>query len=187
MTDSFTQRLRSIRQQRTEESARHSPERSEEVLRRSEVTARCFAFRERVQDIIENFIERFRGEVSGFEVSKGFYESKYSISISADQLMVDARGEPDKFFSRVTFLLAPCATTETLELVCKQTVRNRDLETDKVVASFAAGEIAPFAAFVERQFLRFAEAYFTADGTRPIETTDSPSPARHPSRESEPV
>ncbi|MFO0982237.1 MAG: hypothetical protein U1E76_10960 [Planctomycetota bacterium] len=171
MNSDFSKRLQDIREAKKRQPAPKQPSAKnlKDLIRETNLTEKCFAYREQVQKIIEECIDRFLGEAPSFTKSKGFYEGKYCISIMADELLVDRHGEMDKHFSRISFLLDPCGEEETFMVQCKKTVRQRDLETSRFSQSFLITDMKEVRQFVEGQFFEFAESYFTPSGLSPVE------------------
>jgi hypothetical protein len=108
-------------------------------------------------------------ELPSFTRSKSFFEGKYKIEFSNDDLRVGGEGSLDKFFSRITFLLDIPSDSEVMHVRCKKIVLNQDLESTTTTVPFEDEALDPFRKFSEEQFFQFADAYFTA-------SPDSPSP-----------
>jgi len=181
MSSDFAKKLNEIRETKRNQPVPKKSTGGKDILKATSLTEKCFAYRERVQGIIEEFIDRFLAELPAFGRSKGFYEGKYCIAVMADELLVDRQGGMDKYFSRISFLLDPCGEEETFMVQCKRTVRERDLETSRFSQSFLITDMSDVHKFIEQQFLEFAEAYFTPSGLHPIEM-----PAEMPATPEEP-
>ena len=63
-------------------------------------------------------------------------------------------------FSRLTIFMALDTEAGQATLECRRTVRNRDLESDRVTVSMTAESLTGLEARIETWFLEFAEAYF---------------------------
>ena len=75
------------------------------------------------------------------------------------QVQRDAAGGRSSF-SRLTIFMALDTESGQATLECRRTVRNRDLESDRVTVPMTAEGSASLDARIEAWFLEFAEAYF---------------------------
>jgi len=173
MINQFKARLKQIRdasERRTEASQKA---RSSEDMQRAQKTFQGFEFREKVEAIIEELAEGFSGEAGGFELSRGFYESKYMLALRLDERLTSGDGDKGNYFSRIVFLLDPHIADDAFEVECRKTIRNRDLETTTHAAHMVTDDLTSIAGFLEDQFVAFAEGYFGGmDAKRP---TPAPS------------
>lgn len=173
MVTDFQERLRQIREAKDRESqAKRARESAAETDRYQRLEMR-FDRREKIEKIIEEFSDTFMAEVPTFERSKSFFEGKYKIEVSSDELALDPGSRVVKQFSRVTFLLDPrpevVKATDSIQIRCKKTVRNRDLESTALVVDASEESLDLVRQFVQEQFFGFAAEYFS--GTRPTSTT----------------
>lgn len=160
MINQFKARLKQIRdasERRTEASQKA---RSSEDMQRSQKTFQGFEFREKVEAVIEELAEGFSGEAGGFELSRGFYESKYMLALRLDERLTSEDGDKGSYFSRIVFLLDPHIADDSFEVECRKTIRNRDIETTSHAAHMVTDDLASIAGFLEDQFVAFAEGYF---------------------------
>jgi len=160
MSSRFKDKLRQIRDAGARRSEISHKTRTEEDLQRSRETVKAFEFREGIEAIIEDMVTNFQAEAPGFVLTRGFYEGKYMLALRLDEKLLDEKGEPDSYYSRLMFLLAPESTSHVFSVQCRKTIRNRDLETVGHVAPMESTEMASFSEFIEEQFIAFAEGYF---------------------------
>jgi len=169
MVTDFQDKLRKIRESRTRESQEKREASSvADVEHFSRVESRLLR-REEIERTIAEYGEKFIAEVPSFTRSKSFFEGKYKIEFSCEDLRIAAEGAVGKFFSRITFLLDIQTETDLIHVRCKKTVFNKDLESTTTTIAVADPEITDFRNFTEEQFFHFADAYFTA-------SPDAPSP-----------
>ena len=170
---SFRDRLKEIRTAKEEEARSRTPLTDEE-LGINDGTEACLDARNQITRHIEGLMNDFIAETPHFGINRGFFEGKYSISMTADELGVDNRGDPAKVFSRINFLLAPCTSDATIEIISKITVRNRDLPKATTSGDLTSeSHMAVLLSFVEKDLIRFAEQYFSGRvaSTLPVETS----------------
>ena len=160
MSSAFKDKLKKIRDASAKRSEIHLRLRSEEDLIRSQRTVHAFEFREGVEAVIEEFTKNFQAEAPGFVLTRGFFEGKYMLALRLDEELVNGEGRTGKYFSRLLFLMDPHPDDDSFVMQCKKTIRNRDLESDSHAGKMTPEGQAEFAAFIEAQFLAFAERYF---------------------------
>ena len=160
----FRDKLKEIRTDQERRAKERVPLTDEELGLKDGVES-CLAARDEVTRQVEDLMEDFIRETAGFSIRRGFFEGKYSISLYCDELCKDYRGEVDKCFSRITFLLAPCTTDNSFEVTSKLTILNQDLPKGYrrgVLPREGEEDLRSFREFVETEMLRFAKEYFTA-------------------------
>lgn len=162
MVTEFQERLRQIREEKDRESKQR---REQDTVAEHERLARLelrFERRERIEKMIEGYGDKFIAEVPAFSRAKSFFEGKYKIEVHNDDLLLDAAGHLTKYFSRITFLLDTQPNQGAIHIQCKKTVRNRDLDSTLSVLEMPAGALEAVEAFVEEQYVEFADAYFSS-------------------------
>jgi hypothetical protein len=168
MSNQFKTRLKQIRDASERRTVASQKARSCEDMERSQKTFQGFEFREKVEAIIDELSEGFSAEADGFELSRGFYESKYMLALRLEEELTDLEGDKGNYFSRIVFLLDPHIADNAFEVQCRKTIRNRDLETTSHEAHMVTDDLASIAGFLEDQFVAFAEGYFgEMDARRP--------------------
>ena len=160
MTSRFRDKLKQIRDASQKRSAQSHRERTEEDIQRSQLTVAAFEFREQLEAVIDDFVANFHTEAPGFVLTRGFFEGKYMLALRLDEQLLDTEGRLDGYFSRLVFLLDPHSATQDFGIQCRKTIRNRDLETTNDAAPMTDEGREQLSAFIEAQFLAFAEAYF---------------------------
>jgi hypothetical protein len=160
MSSAFKDKLKKIRDESARRSEISLKLRSEEDLLRTQRTVRAFEFRESVEAVIEEFFKNFLPEAPGFVLTRGFFEGKYMLALRSDEELVDAEGRHGRYYSRLMFLLNPQVEEDRFSMQAKKTIRNRDVESAQLNAGMAEQDLPELAAFVEQQFLEFAERYF---------------------------
>ena len=161
MVTDFQERLRQIREERDRESRAKRDVEAALNLERLNALEQRFDRREQIERTIEGFASKFISEVPTFERTKSFFEGKYQIEVSTDDLLVDEHGSPQKLFSRIAFLIDTLVDAGQLTVVCKKTVRNRDQDPGSARVGISSTNIDEFARFAEQQFFEFADAYFS--------------------------
>lgn len=160
MSNAFKDKLKKIRDASAKRSEVHLKLRSDADLAKSQKTVQAFEFREAIEAVIGDFVKNFQAEAPGFALTRGFYEGKYMLAMRCDEELTDAAGRTGKYYSRLMFLLDPHVDDRSFSIQAKKTIRNRDLESVALRGQMGEGDQAPFAGFVEAQFLEFAESYF---------------------------
>ena len=173
----FKDTLRQIRADSETRSAAGHRDRSDAELARSDRTVHAFEFRERVEAVIEEYVQNFQAEAPGFGLTRGFFEGKYMLALRCHETLVDSDGFSDRYFSRVMFLLSPDVEAGTFAMQCRTTVRNIDHETATCSGELDEIALPIFTSFIEEQFLAFAGRYFAdSDLTRPGAENEQPTP-----------
>lgn len=160
MVTDFQDRLRQLRAEKDRETQEKREQDSSPEDRLSSFEVR-FDHREKIEKVILGFGEKFLVEVPSFSLSKSFFEGKYKIELTCDDLLIDEQGHVDKYFSRITFFLDPSTWPVAMELGCKKTVRNRDQESATLSVEATEESLASLQTFVEEQFFQFASTYFS--------------------------
>jgi len=173
MSNQFKARLKQIRDASERRSEASHRARSDEDLERSQKTFQGFEFREKVEAIIEELSTGFIAEASGFELSRGFYEGKYKLALRLEEPLTGNDGSTENYFSRLVFLLDPHTDDDAIQVQCRKTIRNRDLEAATLGAHMVTEELATIEEFLEGQFVSFAEAYF--DSSESLRPAGAPS------------
>jgi hypothetical protein len=168
MVTDFQDKLRKIRESKSRESQERRAMDSMAHLEHYHRVEFRHDRRELIEQVIEEYGAKFMAELPSFSRSKSFFEGKYKIEFSNDDLRVGAEGSLDKFFSRITFLLDIPSDSDVIHVRCKTIVLNQDLDSTATSVPFE-GELEAFRKFSEEQFFQFADAYFTA-------SPDTPSP-----------
>jgi len=164
----FRDKLKELRRD-AELQHRHRIPLTDEELGLTDGTEQCLLARDEIANEIERLMLDLSAESRQFAISRGFFEGKYSISLSCDELCPDERGELDKCFSRINFLLAPCTSDNSFSITSKITVLNRDQAKASMAGVLTReSDQEKFRSFVESEMLRFAESYFSARRSHPI-------------------
>lgn len=159
---SFQDKLKEIRESQQEKLGRRKGLTDDE-LGLNDGSAECIQARDDLVRDIERLMKEFMNDANAFSVNRGFFEGKYSISMCCDELCCNDRGEVDKCYSRITFLLSPCSSDHILEETIKLTILNRDLRKGTNRGSMdSADSLEKLRSFNEAELLRFAEAYYAA-------------------------
>ena len=135
---------------------------SDEELGLNDGTDRYLMARDQIAKEIAVLMQDFISEAQAFAISRGFFEGKYSIALSCDELYLDTRGEAEKAFSRINFLLDPYSPDNRFSITSKLTILNRDLPKAIRRGSLEDDPLTRFTEFAEEQMLRFAQEYFAA-------------------------
>ena len=167
---SFRQKLKEIRTAQ-EATARGRRRLTDEELGLGDGTEQVMAERTRISRRIERLMRDFMKESGGFTISRGFFEGKYSLALSCDELCLNERGEMDKCFSRIHFLLDAHSVEGSIEETTKITILNKDLPKATCKASFdSEDQMTELERFQEGEMLRFAEAYFEGRKRVPVQS-----------------
>ncbi|MFT7461937.1 MAG: hypothetical protein ACI9EF_000271 [Pseudohongiellaceae bacterium] len=167
MSNQFKARLKQIRDDSERRSEASHKARSHEDMERSQKTFDGFEFREKVEAIIEELAAGFCAEASGFELSRGFYEGKYQLALRLEEPLTADDGSTENYFSRLVFLLDPHIEDDILEVQCRKTIRNRDLESTSHSYHMVISDLESIEKYIENQFVSFAESYFDSSALRP--------------------
>jgi hypothetical protein len=160
MSNRFRTKLKQIRDASKQRSDISHRVRAEADIHRSQATVASFEYRERLEAVIEEFVDNFLTEAPGFVLNRGFFEGKYMLAMRLDEQLIDNDGEVDQYFSRLMFLLAPHSEEAEFAMQCRKTIRNRDVETTNQSAPMDSAGTKILSSFIEEQFVAFAEAYF---------------------------
>jgi hypothetical protein len=110
---------------------------------------------------LEKMVSDFIAEAPTFEMGHGFFEGKYALSMAYDEPFLDEARGLRKHFSRISFLLDPCASDGSFSITTKITVRDRDLPKASESGNLDVGaDVDRMRRFAEEQMLRFATEYF---------------------------
>lgn len=160
MSNRFKDTLKKIRDDSAKRNVAGLAVRSEADLEKSARTVHAFEFRENIEKVIEEFVANFQAEAPSFVLTRGFFEGKYMLALRADEQLNDANGDIGTYFSRIMFLLDPHGEDDEFAMQCRRTVRNLDAETTSCTTPMVDDAKADLAAFIEQQFIDFAERYF---------------------------
>ncbi len=156
----FREKLKEVRISQ-EEAIRNRVPLTDEELGLSDVPSLAIVARDELTRHIESLMEEFIQESPVFSIHRGFFEGKYSISLSTDEHCKSARGLVEKCYSRITFLLAPLPAENRFEITSKLTVLNRDLPKGHTVAEpTREDDFQALRKFAEDEMLRFAKQYY---------------------------
>jgi len=160
MVTDFEERLRQIREAKARETEQQRLQANELASERHAFLASRFDRREQVEKAIAEFGDKFMDVVPAFQRTKSFFEGMYKIEVSSDEVVVGDGGKVSKLFSRITFLIDTRATDGRIEVRCKKTVRNRDLESTTNTVDVTPDALEAFRKFADEQFIEFAGMYF---------------------------
>jgi len=160
---SFREKLKEIRASEADRARQRVPL-SDHELGLDQPAEQFLAVRGELVRELEKLMSEFIAESPMFEIGHGFFEGKYVLSLSCDEPMPDeARGGMRKLFTRINFLLAPCAPDGAFAIATKLTIRDRDLPKGVIEGNLGLpADLAAFRKFGEEQMLRFAADYFAA-------------------------
>ena len=164
MPSRFTDKLKAIRDACVTRSAEDAQVRKQAEAARSERTSRGIEFRERLETVIDEFTKSWQTEAPSFELKRGFFEGKYMLALRAGDEPDDGALSTDRAYSRLMFLLSPDLEEDLLQLQCRKTIRDRDLDSASVTQPMTEVGLVALTNFVEAQFVEFAERYFAAKG-----------------------
>ncbi len=165
---SFREKLKEIRASEADR-ARHRVPLSDHELGLDQPAEKFLSARGELVQELERLMNEFIAESPMFEIGHGFFEGKYVLSLSCDEPVLDeARGGMRKQFTRINFLLDPCAPDGAFSIATKLTIRDRDLPKGVIEGNLAqSADLTAFRKFGEEQMLRFAADYFAAR-TQPL-------------------
>ncbi len=156
----FRDKLKEIRASEAERSRQRIPL-SDHELGLDQPAEKYLSARGELVKELERLMNEFIAESPMFEIGHGFFEGKYVLSLSCDEpLLEDGRGVR-KHFTRINFLLDPCAADGHFSITTKLTIRDRDVPKGLIEGNLGVGsDLAAFRSFGEEQMLRFATEYF---------------------------
>jgi hypothetical protein len=124
---------------------------------------------------LEKLMQDFIAEAPMFEIGHGFFEGRYSLSLACDEPALEEGRGMRKHFTRINFLLDPCAADRSFSITTKLTIRDRDLPKGYAEGNLGnAADLDAFRRFGEEQMVRFATEYFA----HPVRTPQQVQPAR---------
>jgi hypothetical protein len=155
MNTTFLSRLQAIRQDADRRQAQRR--RVDAVLERSEGWIRTCGFRDSLEQLVSARVDELSDEAPGFILSRSCFDGRYMLAVrQVHRDGVDGRSS----FSRLTIFMALDTASGQATLECRRTVRNRDLEADRVTVPMTPESLQGLEARIESWFLEFAEAYF---------------------------
>ena len=119
---------------------------------------KTFALRESVEAELETYLAEMRRNIPDLLPTKRWFDGAWVHGLEAD--LTDGtirKGRPYAAYTRLEFALAVHPATDEVELTCRSTVFDRDLETTRVRARADAPELM---AFVEEACCHFAERFW---------------------------
>ncbi len=172
--EDFAQSLRNLRtqgeQRRQRELAREARARHEQLDAQLQGLEGLTVLRKRFAELAADFI----AEAPGFETSCRLFDGRYLLELSARDAFTDAHGRSRRALSRLGFLVRSAGGC--FDVDCHKTVADHDLTGSSLQASqepaVVEGELC---AFLDAEFLEFAEAYYAALG-RGLELSPGRSP-----------
>ncbi|MSR46127.1 MAG: hypothetical protein EXS13_03525 [Planctomycetes bacterium] len=158
---SFREKLKEIRASEADRSRSRIPL-SDHQLGLDQPAEKFLSARGDLVKDLERLMTEFIAESPMFEIGHGFFEGKYVLSLSCDEPLLDEqRGGMRKHFTRINFLLDPCAMDGAFSITTKLTIRDRDLQKGVIEGNLGnANDLVAFLKFGEEQMLRFATEYF---------------------------
>lgn len=159
MTD-FREKLKVIRATE-QDRLRHRVPLSDHELGLDASATRHLEVRAHLVKDLEKMVSDFIAEAPTFEMGHGFFEGKYALSMAYDEPFLDEGRGLRKHFSRISFLLDPCAADGSFSITTKITVRDRDLPKASESGNLdQPADVDGMRRFSEEQMLRFAAEYF---------------------------
>jgi len=158
----FRDKLKEIRASEAERARQRIPL-TDHQLGLDQPAERYLAARGDLVKELERLMNEFIAESPMFEVGHGFFEGKYVLSLSYDEPLLEEGRGMRKHFTRINFLLDPCAADGRFSITTKLTICDRDLPKGYIEGSLGNdSDLAAFQKFGEEQMLRFASDYFAA-------------------------
>jgi len=156
----FREKLKEIRSSETVRARQRVPRSDHELGLDSSATS-CLVARGELVKHLEKLMQDFIAEAPMFEIGHGFFEGCYALSLSYDEPFLDEGRGVRKHFTRINFLLDPCAADGSFSIRAKITIRDRDLPTVSVSGNLVnPADLDGFRRFGEEQMLRLATEYF---------------------------
>ena len=138
----------------------------------------CLVARGELVKHLEKMMEDFISEAPMFEIGHGFFEGRYALSLSYDEPFLEEGRGARKHFTRINFLLDPCAADGGFSITAKVTIRDRDQPKATVAGNLnQPSDVDALHRFGEEQMLRFASESFAGRPTPP--PTPAPAPVAH--------
>lgn len=157
---SFREKLKEIRNSEQERQRQRVP-RSDHELGLDSSATNCLVARGELVKHLEKLMQDVIAEAPMFEIGHGFFEGRYALSLSYDEPYLDEGHGARKHFTRINFLLDPCAPDGSFSITTKLTIRDRDLPKGSVSGNLVnPADLDAFRRFGEEQMLRFATEYF---------------------------
>ena len=96
MVTDFQDRLRQIREEQDQAQRQARAAEAERELARASAVELRLERREQLEHVIDEYAQKFSGEVVGFVRTKSFFEGKYRIELHCDEVLFDAQGHLGK-------------------------------------------------------------------------------------------
>lgn len=160
VAERFSGRLRRIREEGRIRSALALRQRSDADLARSHKLMSGYDFLDAVERMVRKLQEQFADEAGGFGLSRRLFDGGYELALHTRESLRDQTGRPGRYISRIVFLLHPDLGRGRFRLLCRKTVRNRDLPSDFRENDMGDASLQGFRTFAQDQFLEFAKAWF---------------------------
>lgn len=161
----FRDKLKEIRANEAERARQRVPLTDHE-LGLDQPSEQFLAARGELVTEFERLMNEFIAESPMFEIGHGFFEGKYVLSMSCDEPLLDEGRGMRKHFTRINFLLDPCAADGAFSITTKVTIRDRDLPKGYIEGNLGhRADVDAFRQFGEEQMLRFASEYFGGRST----------------------
>jgi hypothetical protein len=169
---SFREKLKEIRSSE-EQRLRHRVPLSDRELGLDSAAGGCLVARGELVKHLEKLMQEFIAEAPMFEIGHGFFEGRYALSLACDEPFLDESRSVRKHFSRINFLLDPCAPDGSFSITAKLTVRDRDLPKATSSGNLSnSADLEAYRRFGEEQMLRFATEYFAGRARpQPVQPT----------------
>ena len=171
---SFREKLKEIRSSEQERARQRVPLTDHELGLDSTAES-CLVARGELVKHLEKLMQDFIAEAPMFEIGHGFFEGRYALSLACDEPSLEEGRGMRKHFTRINFLLDPCAADGSFAITTKVTIRDRDLPKASASGNLVkAADLDTFRAFGEEQMLRFASEYFARPARAPtVQPTSS--------------
>ena len=170
----FQDRLRQIREEQDQAQRQARAAEAERELARASAVELRLERREQLEHVIDEYAQKFSGEVVGFVRTKSFFEGKYRIELHCDEVLFDAQGHLGKFFSRLTFLLEIQPDAGAIQVHVKKTVINGDRDSSTYSVDYGTADLSGFSRFVEEQFVEFAADFLKLSRGRTLKPVPTP-------------
>lgn len=156
----FNQRLERAIERGTH--ARDSRQREAEAARLSEEECRNLHSKHRIDlsEYIANCLKKLADHFPGFRFESVIGEDGWGAKVNRDDVNITSAGRRgENQYSRLELLVSPYSSAHILELVCKGTIRNREVLNRTHYDMLSQLDAATFEEMVDLWVLEYAEAF----------------------------
>lgn len=159
----FEQRLQQALDRGVRQSEKAAQDRLEHQLSEEELRRLHADFRLELSDHIEACLRKLADYVPGFRVRTALGDGGWGGQADRNDFGLTERGERGDFFSRLEVSVRPFSVRHVVDVVCKATVRNKEILHRSVFQRLPKVDVASLKQSIDAWVLEFAEKYASRD------------------------